>query len=206
MPTQTFFNLPKEKQNKIITVSKAEFSENSFYDASINRIIKEADISRGSFYLYFKNKEDLFIYIAEAYKSELIEFIEQNLKNRKCDIFEVLLLIFNYITSKGTDKEHKDFLVMMFSNMNMKLINHLINFMGDNKFEKHIATFNNFINLQNLNVKNEKEFMYAIDILRSIMLDQLITFFSYNCDIEKAKEDLVSKFNLIRYGIEKKLY
>jgi AcrR family transcriptional regulator len=206
MPTRTFFNLPMEKQNKIISVSKAEFSQYSFYDASINRIINEADISRGSFYLYFKNKEDLFIYIAEEYKSELIDFIEQNLKNSKCDIFEVLLLIFDYITSKGTDKEHKDFLVMMFSNMNVKLINHLINFMGDNKFEKHIATFNNFINLQNLNVKNEKEFMYAIDILRSIMLDQLITFFSYNCEIEKAKEDLVSKFNLIRHGIEKKSY
>src|SRR5471030_2622402 len=120
MPTQTFFNLPSEKQNKIIVVSKAEFSEHSFYDASINRIIREADISRGGFYLYFKNKEDLFLYIAEGYRNKLIEFVEESLKNRQCDIFEVFLLIFNYITSNGIDKEHSDFLVMMFSKMNMK--------------------------------------------------------------------------------------
>jgi len=204
MPTQTFFNLPSEKQNKIIVVSKAEFSEHSFYDASINRIIKEADISRGGFYLYFKNKEDLFLYIAEGYRNKLIEFVEESLKNRQCDIFEVFLLIFNYITSKGIDKEHRDFLVMMFSKMNMKLFNHLVSFMDNTKFEKQITTFKKFIDLQNLNIRNKKELIYTIDILKSIMLDQLITFFSCNYEIEKAKKDLVDKFNLIRYGIEKK--
>ena len=47
MPTNTFFNLPIEKKKKIMNAAKSEFVEYSFYDASINRIIKNA--GRGSF-------------------------------------------------------------------------------------------------------------------------------------------------------------
>ena len=39
MPTQTFLNLPKEKQNKILESAKLEFSNHLYEDASINRII-----------------------------------------------------------------------------------------------------------------------------------------------------------------------
>ena len=44
MPTQTFLNLPKEKQNKILESAKLEFSNHLYEDASINRIIKNIDI------------------------------------------------------------------------------------------------------------------------------------------------------------------
>ena len=89
MPTKTFFNLQDEKKNKIIEVSKNEFSRYSFYDASINRIIKEAGISRGSFYQYFNNKEDLFIYILDDYKNIIIQWIKEKVKDNKYDIFEL---------------------------------------------------------------------------------------------------------------------
>ena len=54
MPTNTFFNLPIEKKEKIINAAKSEFVEYSFHDASINRIIKSAGISRVLFYMYFE--------------------------------------------------------------------------------------------------------------------------------------------------------
>ena len=73
MPLQTFFNLTKEKQDKIISAAKNEFTEKSFYDASINKIIKEAGISRGSFYMYFVDKEDLFVYLMDDYRDKMIE-------------------------------------------------------------------------------------------------------------------------------------
>ena len=72
MPTNTFFNLPIEKKEKIINAAKSEFVEYSFHDASINRIIKSAGISRGSFYMYFENKEELFLYILDGYREEAL--------------------------------------------------------------------------------------------------------------------------------------
>ncbi len=59
VPTQTFFHLPKEKQKTLLKAAINEFTQYSFENASINQIIKEASIPRGSFYMYFRDKEDL---------------------------------------------------------------------------------------------------------------------------------------------------
>ena len=40
-----------------------EFSRVPLDKVSINKIVKYADISRGSFYTYFQDKEDVFQYI-----------------------------------------------------------------------------------------------------------------------------------------------
>ena len=61
MPSSTFLNLPAEKQEKLLEAATREFSHRPFNEASINQIIKEAGIPRGSFYMYFKNKEDIFL-------------------------------------------------------------------------------------------------------------------------------------------------
>lgn len=60
MPSSTFFRLPPEKQEKLLRAARKEFARVPFADASINRIIQAADISRGSFYMYFRDKGELF--------------------------------------------------------------------------------------------------------------------------------------------------
>ena len=62
MPTNTFFKLSKEKQNNIIEASLKEFKRVLLRDASINKIIKDANIPRGSFYNYFEDINDQYIY------------------------------------------------------------------------------------------------------------------------------------------------
>ena len=57
MPSQTFFNLSKEKQEALLEAAKTEFTKVTFHDASINQIIKEAGISRGSFTCILKVKK-----------------------------------------------------------------------------------------------------------------------------------------------------
>ena len=68
MPTKTFLNLPIDNQNMIIESAKKEFSNVLFKDASINNIVKMSKISRGSFYMYFESKEDIYFYILKDYK------------------------------------------------------------------------------------------------------------------------------------------
>ena len=66
MPSNTFFRLEKEKQDKILEASKKEFSKFPLEEASIANIVKEAGIPRGSFYQYFTGKEDVFFYSNEG--------------------------------------------------------------------------------------------------------------------------------------------
>jgi AcrR family transcriptional regulator len=69
MPKDTFFNLPERKRKAVFDAAVREFSAYMFSEASINRIVKGAQIPRGSFYQYFDGKEDLFAYvIAEIFK------------------------------------------------------------------------------------------------------------------------------------------
>lgn len=63
MPTQTFFNLDEDKKERIIAASIDEFANYSISNASIQRIVKEAGIPRGSFYQYFTDIKDLYRYI-----------------------------------------------------------------------------------------------------------------------------------------------
>ncbi len=65
MPTERFYNLPAEKKKLIRDAATEEFIRVPFEKASINKIIKSAGISRGSFYTYFVDKRDVLGYIFE---------------------------------------------------------------------------------------------------------------------------------------------
>lgn len=63
IPTQTFYNLSSEKKERIIEAAIEEFSRYYFQEAKISRIIKKAQIPRGSFYQYFSDKFDLYRFL-----------------------------------------------------------------------------------------------------------------------------------------------
>ena len=60
MPSQTFLNLDSKKQQKLLDAAMEEFSTVRYTEASVNHIIQQAGIPRGSFYMYFVDKDDLF--------------------------------------------------------------------------------------------------------------------------------------------------
>jgi len=65
MPKPTFYRLPQEKRIALLDSAKKEFQTYLLKDASINRIIQKAGISRGGFYLYFENIEDIYFYLLD---------------------------------------------------------------------------------------------------------------------------------------------
>jgi len=65
MPTETFYNLPEEKRCRLVKAIYTELGRVPFREMSINRIIKGAQIPRGSYYQYFRDRDDLYGYILE---------------------------------------------------------------------------------------------------------------------------------------------
>ncbi len=76
MPKQTFLNLPEEKRNMIVNAAIDEFAEYGFESASINRIVANSDISKGSFYQYFEDKRDVFMYLLAVLEREKMEYFK----------------------------------------------------------------------------------------------------------------------------------
>lgn len=85
MPKSTFFNLPKEKRERIIKTAMDEFAQAPYQDTSINHLIKCMDIPTGSFYQYFEDKKDLYFHILSHYLDGLLEESVQS--GKKLDLF-----------------------------------------------------------------------------------------------------------------------
>jgi len=60
LPKPTFFNLPAAKRDTIIDLAVEEFSQHTYRQASLSRIVQRAGIAKGSIYQYFDNKLDLY--------------------------------------------------------------------------------------------------------------------------------------------------
>jgi AcrR family transcriptional regulator len=76
MPKQTFLNLPEEKRKFIVDAAIEEFAECGLENASTNRIVANSGISKGSFYQYFEDKQDVFMYLLTVLEREKMEYFQ----------------------------------------------------------------------------------------------------------------------------------
>jgi AcrR family transcriptional regulator len=89
MPKQTFLNLPEEKRQVIIEAAIDEFAEYGLETASTNRIVSSSGISKGSFYQYFEDKQDVFMYLLFLLEQEKLEYVqEKHPPSNNMDTFE----------------------------------------------------------------------------------------------------------------------
>ena len=60
MPLPRFDKLDEPRKKTILAAAAEEFGERGFEQASYNRIIERAGISKGAMYYYFADKDDLY--------------------------------------------------------------------------------------------------------------------------------------------------
>lgn len=85
-----FFNLPLEKQEKIINVGFRVFSQNPYKKAPVAEIASRAGISKALLFYHFKNKKELYLFLWEkAIDLTQIATKEQNVLGTT-DYFEML--------------------------------------------------------------------------------------------------------------------
>jgi AcrR family transcriptional regulator len=73
--TSTFTQLAESKQKSIIDASVYEFANNGFKNASVNKIVEKAGISKGSLFNYFKSKNLLFDHIYQIALREVKTYL-----------------------------------------------------------------------------------------------------------------------------------
>ncbi len=117
MPTESFYKLDKAKRLKIVDAMKKEFSRVPFHEASVNRIVEEAGISKGSFWVYFESKEEAIEYLIESHlEKERKKSKEIFLKNNG-DLFQSYIEIYDYLAKCKINKMEKDLMANIFKNL-----------------------------------------------------------------------------------------
>lgn len=119
MPAQRFFNLKEEKRKAILDAAVHELTRVPFSEVSINKIIKEADISRGSFYTYFEDKEDLVRYVLRGFRERFEETVLAAMDQAGGYFFEVPLRLLKQLMDEGTSGVGYKMYKNLFSDLNV---------------------------------------------------------------------------------------
>lgn len=189
MLKETFYRLPDEKRERIMAAAEREFLENSFEAASINRIIKEAAIPRGSFYQYFEDKKDIFLYIVSTHKNEAFGFVESFIKDSDGDVFSFMRKAIDFMISAECS-EKVEGMKRIFSQpwvFDMIVSDTMKGKQEEANTPKGIMF--KYIDKNQLNVENDDELIALINIFASISLGLFFKIFimGKNMGIDKEK-------------------
>lgn len=106
MPTDRFYHLPKEKRISIREAAIREFTRVPLEQVSINQIVKDAGISRGSFYTYFEDKRDVMMYLLQDIKEKMEQICLRSLRLHKGDYFLMMEDAFDYVVTYMKEEDH----------------------------------------------------------------------------------------------------
>lgn len=195
MPSTTFFHLPPEKQERLLTAARAEFGRVSYSEASINQIIRRAGIPRGSFYMYFTGKEELFHYLMRSYGEELEQRMLQLLAERKGDLFAAFLALFDHGQAHWGQEKYGDLVRILHQNKQLQ----------PEVFwqECFLQRLREGMDLSLLDLRQEEDLANLFRLLIPVVGRALITAVQSGRGAE-MRAQLVAQFELLKRGVAKK--
>lgn len=193
-----------EKKMKILDTAFSLFKDYTVTSIAIDDIVKAAGIARGTFYLYFKDKNDLLeqiiIYKSTEYmKTVLRKTISGKLSDEK-DFYDRLRVFLNCFIDFLT--ENRDMLPIMTKNLSSCIKNlpdlyddeiksfyeYVLSFMGTIGYSPKMAHMTIFIVIDMVGsvcsdaILHKKP--YPIDEIRETVIESAICIFKSNKDIK----------------------
>ena len=88
-----FFDLKKEKQDKMINGAMQVFACKGYKNASTDDMVKVAGVSKGLWFHYFVNKMGLYYFVSDYCVKYLNMELATNLAGKPSDYFDILYII-----------------------------------------------------------------------------------------------------------------
>ena len=197
MPSSRFLKLPEEKRSKILEAVLSELALFPVDELSINRIIHDADISRGSFYQYFEDKDDLLEYVFSDFRQAVTHEIKESIERNRGDMFEVGMDILEKIVAMGSREENRRIFVNVFSYVRV----------AQSSLERVIAdeellldVFIKYIDRSRLKYASDEEVRELMKLGLALFKDSVCRCFA---DIDNASEimdNFRKRIEIIKYG------
>lgn len=200
MIKKTFLNLPTEKRERIMREVKREFAMFPVEKISINRIIQRAGISRGSFYQYFDDKNDLIYLVTGEFSDHMYRSMESAIRDSGGDILVLPMVIFTATMEFVQRGDNYTVFKNLFSNIKANG-RELCEYFSCMKQEK-LESLEELVN--SLPVGMDKEEAEALrEILLLVARGAIFDVFAGGKDVKSAKKALEIKIRLIKKCFEK---
>lgn len=205
MIKQTFYNLPETKREQIYQAIKTEFDRVPLDKISINSIIKEANISRGSFYQYFDDKGDLYDIFADRIMDSIKECFTNTLVKYKGDLFATMEEVMSQHFTKVSQPKAKSQMQKFVPGVSVNAKSIL-----DRICERSITYFNELIpniDTRKFSFDNSPEDIRILfEMLMSISKNAIFDVLFMDIDTDEAIKILNKKLKIIKNGCLKKEY
>ncbi len=86
-----------ETVNGILEVGTELIFKNGYNGVGLTKILEKANIPKGSFYYYFKSKEDFGLKVIDFYTNQSVDFLKAFLENKERDPRTRIFDVFNAI-------------------------------------------------------------------------------------------------------------
>ena len=195
MPSSRFFKLPDEKRSKILRAVHSELAEFPVDELSINRIIHSAGISRGSFYQYFEDKDDLLEYVFSDFRNSMTQEIKASIERNQGDMFEVGMDILKKIVAMGSREENRRIFVNVF--LYVKVAQSSLERVNE---EALVNGFVRYIDRSRLKFTSDEEVRELMKLGLALFKDSICRCFA---DIDNASEimdNFRKRVEIIKYG------
>lgn len=200
MIKKTFYNLPDEKRQRITDAIFNEFAGSSGEKVSINNIIKNANISRGSFYQYFDDKVDLVEVLTRSFIDLSLKKATEIIAHTHGDIFVTYDLLFEIICE--CSKDPKQSIVMKNLIKNIKANDSLVSEYFINRFKGVAALVSvaKDFDKSNLKYTSDEDIECLSQILTQVLKNAVFNVFVIGKPFEEVHKDYHKKLEIIKTG------
>ena len=202
MPTEVFFRLTPVKQQHIVEAIKEEITRVPYEEFSIYNVVRNCGISRGRFYQYFANKEDIMLYLLSSYNKSVLERFMQSLRENNGDLFKGLEDGYRFVVRMLCYKESRAYRQHLFCNATF-----YEKIWKDNDFsvEKYPALLEalELVDYQNLHIENRDELKTLIEICIASVTRECLTLLMTNSSEQAACDRFMKKLNLLKKVYQK---
>ena len=102
----------KQKREALLGAAYDLFTSQGIFDTSISDIVKKAEMAKGTFYLYFKDKFDIRTALITEKAGKLFSVVREKMRDKRADSLEetVIQLVDIIIDELETDKRMLEFI------------------------------------------------------------------------------------------------
>lgn len=196
----------KKKKSAIVDSAFSLFIQNGIHETSIADIMKKADLAKGTFYLYFKDKYDVRDYLIRKKAAQIFDQARAALEESQVTTFEeqIIFMVDNILNQLNANKTLLKFIS---KNLSWGIFTHALELMPTESGETAILFVKQLFEDSNRTFRNPEMLMFMIVELVNSTAHNVILYHQ-PVELPQLKEELypmirqlISQFEQIRIDI-----